>query len=175
MLLPPNRRVAAGPAVRYASMMRTHLTAILIVAALALSACSGRSSTHATASPAAPTTSTASSGSPSAPASPAHGTPTAAASPLAPGDTVDVTGVVGTVTTDPKAIEITRLSGADVNRIEVEDSTDIRAAGGGRIDFSAIKTSDRIIAEGRISDRGDALVATQITVSAVVPGAQPGG
>ena len=156
-------------------MMRTNLTAILVVAALALGACSSGSSSPATPSPAAPRASTTNSETPTEAASPAHGTPTAAATPLAPGDTVDVTGVVGTVTTDPKAIEITRLSGADVNRIEVQDSTDIRSAGGGRIDFSAIKTSDRIIAEGRISDRGDALVATQITVSAVVPSAQPGG
>jgi hypothetical protein len=86
-----------------------------------------------------------------------------------------VTGIVGTITTDPRAIEITRISGADVRRIEVPQVADIRSAGGSRIDFSAIKASDRIIAEGRISDRGDALVASQVTVSAVVPGAQPGG
>ena len=69
----------------------------------------------------------------------------------------------------------TRLSGAPVNRVDVPSTAVIRSATGGRIAFEGIRTSDRIIADGHISDRGDALVADNITVSAVVPGAQPGG
>ena len=106
-------------------------------------------------------------------ASPTH--PAGNRTPVAPGESVAVRGIVGTITTDPEAIEITRLSGAAVNRILVQASTVIRSAGGGTISFAAIRTSDRIIADGRIDDRGDALVAAHITVSAVVPGAQPGG
>ncbi|MHB8377491.1 MAG: hypothetical protein ACYDEB_11120 [Dehalococcoidia bacterium] len=146
----------------------------LVLAAAMLAACGGGSSAKGTPAPA---------GAGSPVASTAAGTAAAASptrsagnsTPVAPGDTVEVRGIVGTITTDPKAIEITRLSGAAVNRIVVQASTVIRSAGGGTIDFAAIRTSDRIIAAGRVNDRGDALVAGQITVSAVVPGAAPGG
>ena len=68
----------------------------------------------------------------------------------------------------------TRLSGAPVNRVDAFDCV-TAAVTGARIAFDGIRTSDRIIADGHISDRGDALVADNITVSSVVPGAQPGG
>jgi len=159
--------------------MRHMLLAATLPLLVVTAACSGGSSSPARTAtpPAAPTGASASSAATTAAVSPSPVATSAGSNvtPVAPGDEVEVEGVVGTLTTDPKAIEITRLSGADVNRIEVQDSTDIRSAGGGRIDFSAIRTSDRIIADGRISDRGDALVATDITISAVVPGAQPGG
>ena len=93
----------------------------------------------------------------------ATSSPRPEATRAAPGDAVSVTGIVGTLSTGPDAIEITRLSGAAVNRVDVQDATVIRSAGGGRIDFAGIHTSDRIIADGHISDRGDALVADEIT------------
>ena len=146
-----------------------------LVAAALLVACGGGSSsptgtpTTAPISPAASATAAGTIATPAASPSPGDITP------VAPGDSVSVTGIVGTVTTDPPAIEITRLSGAAVTRIQVQDSTVIRSATGGRIGLGNIRTSDRIIADGHINDRGDALIADDIAVSAVVPGAQPGG
>jgi hypothetical protein len=154
---------------------------ILIALAVAtlVGACGGSShSSTPTAAPerspaavrATPRASTPSSGS----ATPSvSGTP--APTRIAPGETVELTGVVGTITSATRTIQITRLSGPNVNQIEVQDSTRIRKADGGSETFALIRTSDRIIANGRINDRGDALVADQITVQPVVPGAEPGG
>ena len=72
-------------------------------------------------------------------------------------------------------IQVTRLSGANVNQIAVQDSTRIRTADGNTSTFTQIRTSDRIIASGRLSDRGDAILADTITIQPVVPGAEPGG
>jgi len=72
-------------------------------------------------------------------------------------------------------IQVTRLSGANVNQIAVQDSTRIRTADGNTATFTQIRTSDRIIASGRLSDRGDAILADTITIQPVVPGAEPGG
>ncbi|HEX5480474.1 MAG TPA: hypothetical protein VFY79_12220 [Dehalococcoidia bacterium] len=157
--------------------MRTRPIVTLFVALTCgtlLAACGGGSSSTPTDTPAAGSTASvsATAGAESTPAS----SPTASdITPVAPGDSVSVTGIVGTVTTDPPAIEITRLSGADVTRIQVQDATVIRSATGSRIDLSTVRSSDRIIADGHINDRGDALIADDIAVSAVVPGAQPGG
>jgi hypothetical protein len=143
--------------------------ALLLFGAL-LAACGGGSSSSAsTPAPSATSTTVSEGSTPAASPSPSDVTP------VAPGDAVSVTGIVGTVTTDPPAIEITRLSGAPVTRIQVQDSTVIRSASGSRIDLGQVRTSDRIIADGHINDRGDALLADDIAVSAVVPGAQPGG
>jgi hypothetical protein len=144
-----------------------------LACAMLLAACGGGSSSP-TSTPAIATTSasTTAAGEQRTPAA----SPTASdITPVAPGESVSVTGIVGTVTTDPPAIEITRLSGAAVTRIQVQDATVIRSASGSRIDLSTVRSSDRIIADGRINDRGDALIADDIAVSAVVPGAQPGG
>ncbi|MDE3096073.1 MAG: hypothetical protein KGK07_08740 [Chloroflexota bacterium] len=150
----------------------------LALAAAMLAACGGGSPARVAGTPAGGASPAASAAvTPAASRAPVA-TPTRLAgnsTPVAPGESVEVRGIVGTITTDPEAIEITRLSGAAVNRILVKASTVIRSAGGGTISFAAIRTSDRIIADGRIDDRGDALVAAHITVSAVVPGAQPGG
>ncbi len=150
----------------------------LACAAAVLSACGGSSSPASTPTQPAAAASVA----PTAPAI-AGGTPgavptsaaTSAITPVQPGDQVELIGIVGTLSSNPDAIEVTRLSGAPVNRVDVPSTAVIRSATGGRIAFDGIRTSDRIIADGHISDRGDALVADDITVSAVVPGAQPGG
>ncbi len=88
---------------------------------------------------------------------------------------MELTGVVGSVTPATRTIEITRLSGPTVNEIQVQDSTHIRTAEGGSTTFAQIRTADRIIASGHLNDRGDALVADDITVQSGLPGAQPGG
>ncbi len=74
-----------------------------------------------------------------------------------------------------KVIEIKRLQGAAVAQVAVDATTAIRKAGGGTIQLKDIRTSDRIIAKGKLNDRRDALVASEITVQDVIPGAQPGG
>lgn len=148
--------------------------AALVCGAL-LAACGGGSSSSPTNTPAVASTSSASTTAASAQSTPPASPTASDVTPVAPGDAVSVTGIVGTVTTDPPAIEITRLSGAAVTRIQVQDSTVIRSASGSRIDLSTVRSSDRIIADGRINDRGDALIADDIAISAVVPGAQPGG
>ena len=91
------------------------------------------------------------------------------------GGQVEVTGIVGGINTGTRTIEIRRLRGASVTRIEVGDATKIRKATGGTIPLADVRVSDRIIATGVLNDRRDALVATEITVQDVVPGAQPGG
>ena len=91
------------------------------------------------------------------------------------GGQVEVTGIVGGINASTRTIEIRRLRGASVTKIEVGDSTKIRKAAGGTIPLADVRVSDRIIATGALNDRKDALVATEITVQDVVPGAQPGG
>jgi hypothetical protein len=146
-----------------------------VTLAIALTACAGGSSSPRTRMP-PPAAAATASNVPSATAPvPSSSAEAAARTPVAPGDQVEVTGVVGTITTDPPAIQITRLSGASVARIEILAATQIRVAGGGRIDLSGVHTSDRIIADGAVNDRGDALLAAEVTVQPVVPGAAPGG
>jgi hypothetical protein len=109
--------------------------------------------------------------------------PTAAAAPRTapsgdgatqtPGD-AEVTGIIGAVSTETSTIEITRVSGADVRRIEVTPATAIRGGRlGERRDLGDLRPSDRIVATGEV--QGDTLVAREITVQSVVPGAHPGG
>ncbi|MBF6599757.1 MAG: hypothetical protein IVW36_04535 [Dehalococcoidia bacterium] len=109
----------------------------------------------------------------------ATGTPgasaTLAVTPAEPGSQERLTGIVGTVSPATKTIQVTRLSGAPVQQIRVVSTTVIRTAGGARIDLGGVRTSDRIIADGRLDDRGEALIADDITVSPAVPGAAPGG
>lgn len=97
---------------------------------------------------------------------PPAGDPTASAAD-------EVRGIVGAVNTGTNTIEITRLSGADVTRIGVSPSTEIRRARGGTATLTEIRPSDRIIASGAIED--GVLEADRITVEDVAPGAQPGG
>jgi hypothetical protein len=146
--------------------------------ALALAACGGSSSnatpttrtTQAAASPAtAAGTTTPATG---------NASPVATASepaPVTPGATVEVTGIVGTVSATTQTIEIRRLQGANVTRLEVGPRTSIRKAAGGTAQLRDIRPSDRLVAEGVLNDRGDTLLASQITVQDILPGAQPGG
>ena len=89
----------------------------------------------------------------------------------------EVTGIVGVVINNAstQAISIQRLSGAPVTKIDVGPTTKIRRATGGSMSLSEVHSSDRIIARGALNDRQDALLATEITVQDVVPGAAPGG
>ena len=111
----------------------------------------------------------------STPATSSAGAPTAAATRAPSGDVVDVTGIVGGLNLSGNVIEIKRLQGAAVTQIAVNAATTIRKAAGGKLQLKDIRTSDRIIAKGKLNDRRDQLVATDITVQDVVPGAQPGG
>jgi hypothetical protein len=96
-----------------------------------------------------------------------------AATPPDGADAVEVQGIVGAIDDAAGAISITRLQGADVDTVRVEAGTRIRSAGGRSITLTDLRPSDRIIATGRIED--GALVASEITVGQVVPGADPGG
>jgi hypothetical protein len=158
--------------------MRLTVPALAAVLALALAACGGSGSS---ATPTAQSTRTANS--PTAAAATVAVTPqqTAASATPAPvettpaGEITEVTGIVGTVSTATQTIEIKRLQGASVTRLEVGPRTVIRKAAGGTAQLRDVKPSDRIVAKGALNDRGDALVATEITVQDILPGAQPGG
>jgi hypothetical protein len=95
--------------------------------------------------------------------------------PTPSGEIVEVTGIVSRVAASTRVIGIKLLSGAQVTEIDVQPSTSIRRAGGGSILLTDIKTSDRIIARGRLNDRRDALLAIEVTVQDVVSGSGPGG
>ncbi len=175
--------------------MRTLLVLPILALSLIAAACGGGSSSNPTATASSSGTSTKPATSATAAASP-NRTSTAAAAPAtppvaasltptggataAPGTTqsagqLEVTGIVGSVNTGTRTIEIKQLRGASVTKIEVGDSTRIRKATGGTLRLGDVRTSDRLIASGTLNDRGDALVAAEITVQDVVPGAQPGG
>lgn len=159
---------------RQAGLLARLTLATLALVALGFEACSDNNEEPAQTPPAtgAPATDT-----PVASVSPAAqstDTPAAAAGTPAEG-TTEVTGIVGVVDEAQAFIEITRLSGASVQRIEVTTETAIRRAGGGRIGLAEVQPSDRIIAQGELNERGHRLVATSITVQQVRPGASPGG
>ncbi|HYM28876.1 MAG TPA: hypothetical protein VET66_12045 [Steroidobacteraceae bacterium] len=144
-------------------------------------ACGGSTRTSSTPTPVT-TLPGASAGSPTGAVSPVASAPatapTAAATITAStpaGASVQVTGIVGSVSTATGFIEIDRLSGAAVRSISVGASTVLRRAGGGTTTLAQLRPSQRIIAEGTLNDRGDTLVASQVTVQDVVPGVQPGG
>jgi len=87
----------------------------------------------------------------------------------------EVTGIVGVVNVAARTIQIERRSGAAVTKIALDGSTAIRKAAGGTLTLGQIRPSDRIVARGAISERGDELLASEITISQVVPGSSPGG
>jgi hypothetical protein len=87
---------------------------------------------------------------------------------------VEVTGIVGSVDTAAGTIVITALSGPEVTRVTLNSGAPIRQAGGGRIALSQVNVSDRIIAVGRLDATGATLLADEITVGSLRPGA-PGG
>lgn len=150
--------------------------AVVTLAAL-LAACGGGSAAKGTPTSGAATVIVAASpasGSPAAVRSPG-GTVTAAATAGAPGSSAEVGGIIGVVSVSSGFIVIERRSGADVRKLLVDSRTVVRKAAGGTERLEDLKPSDRIVASGRLNDRGDALQADVITVQAVVPGAQPGG
>ena len=134
-------------------------------------ACGGDSNTSpAGATPAAPAVRT------QAAATPVSGATSApAATSHVAGEMVEVTGIVGGVNLSGNVLQIRRLQGAAVTQVSVDPGTVIRKAAGGSLPFKGIRTSDRIIARGRLNDRRDTLLASEITVQDAIPGAQPGG
>lgn len=169
--------------------MRILLTTATIALMAASAACGGdskpASTPTATSAPAVAsatsktpvpaTTATGATPAASTPATSKTAVATAAGAQTQTGDVVDVTGIVGTLNLNGNVIEIKRLQGAAVTQIAVDSTTVIRKATGGRVLLKDIRTSDRIIAKGKLNDRRDQLIATEITVQDVVPGAQPGG
>lgn len=89
------------------------------------------------------------------------------------GATVEVQGIVGSVDAAQRTIRINRLQGADVEVIELSTATRIRDANGNTVRLTDLRPSDRIVARGRV--QGASLIATEVTVSQVVPGGPPGG
>lgn len=155
------------------------LTLIALLAATLLPGCVGGGTKTPQPTPSATSAATRSPSSPG-PATPASSaaSPTVAASPSAPaptGESVEVTGIVGSVSAGTRVIQIERRSGAAVTKVNVGPATVIRRAAGGTTSLAQIKPSDRIIARGTLSERGDALVAVEITIQEVVPGSSPGG
>ena len=163
-----------------------------LVAAVAIAACGGGDS-KANITPAPSTAATRAAAASVTAALPAKTPASSSSTTEAPGATVssvpsgatatsaptsgktEVTGIVGSVNAGTHTIDIKQLQGAAVTKIEVDSSTSIRKASGGTLQFTDIKTSDRIIASGVLNDRNDALLASIITVQGVLPGAQPGG
>ena len=146
--------------------MRITLLAAVTALAFGIAACGGSSDSNPT------LTSTPKSMTPAA--SPAATLP-AQATPSNGGETVEVTGIVGTASTTTNLIEIDRISGAPVRRISVDQNTVFRRAAGGTTTLAQIHTSQRIIARGTVNDRGDTLIASEVTVQDVIQGGQPGG
>jgi hypothetical protein len=162
--------------------MRALVTVTVAFVALGFAACGGDSKPSATAVPPTVAQTTTTKATPTAgprttpaPGATAGATPATQATLPPDGTAAEVTGIVGGLNLTGNVIEIKRLQGAAVTEIAVETSTVIRKATGGRLTFKDIRTSDRIIAKGKLNDRQDQLVATEITVQDVVPGAQPGG
>ena len=158
--------------------MRILLCSAAIVLTAAVSACGSDSKSSATATAKPSGTATAATATAPAGSTPAA-RPTTSVTPAptqpASGDVLEVTGIVGGLNLNGSKIEIKRLQGAAVTQIAVDGTTVIRKATGGRLQLKDVRTSDRIIARGVLNDRHDALVASEITVQDVVPGAQPGG
>ncbi len=143
----------------------------LLVAA-SLSGCGGGSNkAQVTATEAMVATRTAASAT-STPAS--TGRPPGAVAATASATVVEVTGIVGTVNATARTIQIDRRSGADVTKIVVDSATVIRLDVGDTTTLAKIRPSDRIVARGAINDRGDALMAVEITVQEVAPGSNGG-
>jgi hypothetical protein len=88
---------------------------------------------------------------------------------------VEVQGVVGAVNAQAQTIAIRPTGEASFSTIVVDSATRILRAGGGTGRLSDIRSSDRIIATGVPGDDPETLIASEITIQQVIPGAQPGG
>jgi hypothetical protein len=144
------------------------LIAALTALALVVSACSddddgsANNTQDETATPAAAVTV----------ADPGLPTPRPTAAPSGP--VVEVQGIVAVIDYDEDVIIINPLQGSRVDQVRVDEDTVIRSAGGGQISISEIRLSDRIIAKGQLAG-GVVMIADEIAISQVVPGAEPGG
>jgi len=166
--------------------MRKAFALILAAVTIATVACSGDDSTDdptPVRSPAAASTAGATapgaSATPDSAATPdADSTPGSAPTPegTAPTEDIEVQGVVGSVDEAAGIIDF-RATGAEqrFSRIELAPGATIETASGSRIDLANIRPSDRVIARGSQGEDEGTLLADEVTVQAVVPGAQPGG
>jgi hypothetical protein len=133
---------------------------------------SGADTTPVTASAVAGTSPTA-----AAPGATAHTTAATEPKPAeaTPSGTIEVQGVVGAVDVAARTIDIKPTGDAKYTKIILSPATTIKRAGGGSLRLQDVRPSDRIIAFGRPGDDPTTLLSTDVTVQAVVPGAQPGG
>jgi hypothetical protein len=97
-----------------------------------------------------------------------------AATPTTGGE-IEATGIVGAVDENNGVIEIRPTGGGTVTRVEVAPGARIRLATGGTLALSEVRSSDRIVANGVAGETADTIVADEIEISRVVPGAAPGG
>lgn len=98
-----------------------------------------------------------------------------ATAPVA-GETVEVTGIVGSVDRNAGVISINRLSGATVDAVAVTPATaitDVRS--GRRAELRDVRASDRIIARGPVDAETGTLVALDVEFESVIPGSGTGG
>jgi len=168
--------VGGGPLVsprvmRHGAPMRSATLAVTIIALLSAASLAGCVSGGSKPPPTATARATAA----ETPSPKPAASPSSVSSPVPAGASVEVTGIVGSVNAATRTIQIERRSGASVTKISVGPSTVIRRATGGTATLAQIKPSDRIIASGTLSDRGDTLLATEITIQEVVPRSSPGG
>jgi hypothetical protein len=142
----------------------TPLLALAFVLSVVAAACGDDEDTpgptpRSTPSTAAPTTS--------------RGTPDPQPTDDSSADRIEVTGIIGSVNPATRVIEITRLSGADVRRVQASAATVIVDGRGNRLQLGDLKPSDRIIARGGAGGAG-VLVASEIEISAVTGGPSGG-
>jgi hypothetical protein len=172
------RPFSTGQPIRRVAAMRAFIVLTLMAIAVAAWSCGGSSKPSRSPATAVSSAAAASPATTVAARSPVAATPVASAqtsdSPAA-GAVDEVTGIVGTVNSATSTILIDRLSGAPVRKIAVDTSTVIRRVSGDTITLSQVRVSERIVASGHLNDRQDALVANNIVVQDVLPGAQPGG
>ena len=83
--------------------------------------------------------------------------------------------MVGAVDVQARTIDIKPTGDAKFTRIVLSPATTIKRAGGGTVRLQDVRSSDRIIAFGRPGDDPTTLLSTDVTIQAVLPGAQPGG
>jgi len=87
---------------------------------------------------------------------------------------VEVIGIVGALDIAGRTIEITRLSGAEVTRIAIDEEAVFTNAEGTRIQIIHIRPSDRIIARGTVDAAAGVMRASRIEVSRAIDGTQGG-
>jgi hypothetical protein len=87
---------------------------------------------------------------------------------------VEIRAIVGTVNLAAGTIIINQVEGEEVEMVEVTPNTEISSARGNLpLGIDDLGPSDRIVARGQIQN--EVLVADEIVVQPVIPGAQPGG